>query len=161
VGAPRDTAGGHPRHNAERYACARQRLCLFAAAAEHKRIAALQPQHALAFLRQFHQQVGYFVLLAALHPGALAGIDLLGIRKRQQMLVHQRVEQNHVGLGECLQAQGRDKAGIARARAHQPDPTSFQARQIEFFGEFLVHSRTLTCAPRRGTAWVEVRAHPR
>ena len=43
-------ARGDARHDAEGHAGARQRLGFLAAAAEHKGIAALQPQHAVACL---------------------------------------------------------------------------------------------------------------
>ena len=43
---------------------ARQRLGFLAAAAEHEGIAAFQPQHAVAFSGQLHQQIGNLVLLA-------------------------------------------------------------------------------------------------
>ena len=71
--------GGDARHDAEVHARARQRLCFLAATAEHKRIAAFQPKDAFALPGQGHQQVGDFILLAAAHAGALAGIDFLGV----------------------------------------------------------------------------------
>ena len=55
------------RHErAERHTRARQRLCFLTAAPEDERVAALQPQNALAFFRKSHQQFANLVLLAAL-----------------------------------------------------------------------------------------------
>ena len=101
------------------------------AAPEDERIAALQPQHALAFARQRNQRARNIALLAGAFAGALAGIDELRARPRQlqQRLVDQRVVENDVGAGDGVQSQRRDQARIARSRACQPHPALVEGGQ--------------------------------
>jgi hypothetical protein len=96
---------------------------VFAAAAEHERIAALEPQHALAGARQRDQALADIGLRRRRFAAALAGEFEPRLRpgQRQHPLVDQRVMHDHVGLGEAGERVERQEAGIARPGAGQPD----------------------------------------
>jgi hypothetical protein len=72
IGKSADT-GSDTRHDAERDAVLDQRQGLFAATAEDKGIAALQPQHALALARQLDQPQGNITLFGRRLAAALSG----------------------------------------------------------------------------------------
>ena len=57
------------RYDAERDGVTRQILRFLAAPAKDKRIAAFQPQHAMALPRQIRQQIGNVFLFAGAHAG--------------------------------------------------------------------------------------------
>ncbi len=108
---------------------------------EHEGIAALQTQHAMAFARQLHQQIGNLILLAAFHPGALAGIDQFraGPRQFQQPLIDQRIVKDEIGPRQRLQSQRGYEPRIARPAANQPNPALFQRGKIQRFDGGVVH----------------------
>ena len=94
---------------------------LFAAAAEHERIAALQSDDALATLGRPHHQAVDRLLADRGPPRTLAhgeaarpGSEVEGAG------VDERVIQHEVGLAEHAGRPPRHQLGIARARPHQP-----------------------------------------
>ena len=116
---PRGDAG----NDAERHAGGGKRHRLLAAAAEHERIAALEPQHALARARQRDQALADIGLRRRRLAAALAGEFEPRLRagERQHPLIDQRVMHDDVGLGEAGERVERQQAGIARPGAGQPD----------------------------------------
>ena len=68
---------GHPGHDLEAQPRSGERLGLFPAAAEEKRIAAFQPQHAPAGGGLFHEQRVDFLLPQRVLPRLFAGVDHL------------------------------------------------------------------------------------
>ena len=94
---------------------------LLAAAAEHERVAALEPHDAAAGLGVLDEQPVDLVLGQRVVAGGLADVD---DDDRRVELVQQRargepVDEHDVGLGEQPAAAGRDQAGVARAAADQ------------------------------------------
>src|SRR5262249_23583079 len=70
---------GDARHDLERDLALRQRLDLLTAAPEDEWIAALEPQHALAFARELHEQRVDLVLRHLVLAWSLADEHALGI----------------------------------------------------------------------------------
>ena len=129
IAEPADTgrnAGYHAKRNIGRD----QRLRFFAAASEHKRIAAFQAQHAMAVLSQFNQLVGNVLLVPTGFATALAGIKKLGIgaHQRQNIFRDQRVINHFIGLFERIDRMQRQQARIARPCPGQPYPTGRKFR---------------------------------
>ena len=58
--------------------------------------------------------------------------------------------QDDIGLGQRLQPQRGDQAGIAGTRAHQPDPALFQRGQAQFCGDIGVHVQSYIMLAQRG-----------
>src|ERR1019366_7494576 len=84
AGVRSNTAGGgDPEDDLEGDARGGERLDLLPAAAEHKRIAALQPQHALALACQPHQQGVDFSLAERVLPAFLARVNALRVPPAQ------------------------------------------------------------------------------
>ena len=100
----RGDAGGDARHDLERDARLAQQQRLLAAAAEHERVAALEPHHAAAGARVLEQE-RVRVLLGDLRPRALlADVDELRVRARvrERLGRDQPVVEDHVGLRDQL-----------------------------------------------------------
>ena len=75
------TPGGHARHDLERHARGAQRLGLLAAAAEHERVAALEPHDPLAGLPELDQQRVDVLLRHRDVARLLADVAQLGVRR--------------------------------------------------------------------------------
>jgi len=101
--------GGDARHHLEGHAVLREGLDLLAAAAEHEGVAALEPQHPPALLRQAHHQRVDRLLAVGVVVALLAHVDALDLGRQQlhDRLGHQVVVQHHVGLlHQAQRAQG-------------------------------------------------------
>ena len=121
-----------PRHDTERHAGRRQRQRLLAAPPEHERVAALEAQHAGARLRLGHQPGGN-VRLAGRGPAAALArmVDARARpRHRQHARIDQRIVHDDIGVFERAGRQQGQQAGVAGARAHEPDLTRRQPRQV-------------------------------
>jgi hypothetical protein len=121
VGGRRDTRR-HPRHDLEAHAGLGQRFGLLAAAAEHERVAALQPDHALPGLPQLHQLRVDLVLLDRRLARLLAHVAELraGAGAVERPGRDQPVVEHDVGARDQLQ----------RAPGHQPWITGTGADEI-------------------------------
>ena len=98
----------------------RQRQRFFGAAAEHERVAALQPHDALALPRGADHQPIDRLLPDAGAAGALADAEALRLRQPPQRLgVDQRVVQHQVGFLDALAARARSTARD-RPDLHRP-----------------------------------------
>ncbi len=113
--------GGDAGNHLEADAVRAQEFQLFAAAAEHEWVAALQPYHAATGPGVFqHQAVNLFL------PGAMALrrlADLDEVRavpsQAQDLRADQAVVQHHLGLTQCAQRMPGEQARIAGAGADQ------------------------------------------
>ena len=101
----------------------RERHRLLAAASEHERVAALEPQHAEARARQRDQPLADIGLYRRRLAAALAGKfePRLRSRQRQHPFIDQRVVHHDVGLRQTGQRIERQQARIARSGAGKPD----------------------------------------
>jgi hypothetical protein len=110
----RRNAGHHFKTDFRR----RERLGFLAAAPENVRIAALEPHDAFAFARPGDEQRGDFLLR---HGHVFAARDEFGGRRRQpeQVGIHQRVVEHHVGAPEQFRAAQREQARVARPGADE------------------------------------------
>ena len=106
---------------------ARRCFELLAAAAEHERIAALEPHDALAGARRFDQAAIDLILADAALPAPLADEHALGIasrpvedRRRDQLVV-----EHDVGILQRMQRTQRQEVGIARPGADQKHRAGF------------------------------------
>ena len=126
-------AGGDARHDAELHPGPRQRAGLLAAAAEHERIAALEPQHALAGLGQLDQLQRDIGLLRRRLAAALAGMDVLsrGVGELEQRLRHQRVVDDDIGLLQRVIAEQRQQSRRTGTGADQPHRARLENRPIQ------------------------------
>ena len=100
-----------------------QRFRLFAAAAEHERVAALEADHAPAGagrLDHLQMDAGDALGMAA---GQLIDADQLRLFRRvfQQTGGHETVVQNQIGLGQALDGAEGEQTGVARPGADQGD----------------------------------------
>src|SRR3954468_2985084 len=81
-----------------------ERERLFAAAAEHERIAALEANDAVAALRRTDQQRVDAVLIDRRTPGALADEEPLRLRRElEQVLLDERVVEDEVRFAQPAQ----------------------------------------------------------
>jgi hypothetical protein len=111
------------RTHLERNAMLGELLDLLAAAPEDERIAALEPQHALALFGQRHQHLADFLLRHGMVGAALADIDALGLAadEIEDVVADQPVVEHDIGLlHEPLGAEG-EQIGIARPGADEID----------------------------------------
>ena len=118
------------RHDLVGNAGVTQRLHLFAGAAEHQRIAGLQPNHALALAAKPDQQ--------RVDLGLALGVAALALADRQAFRVaaahgddrlrHQRVMDDHVGFHQQAVGAQRQQVFRARAGADQRDVAASRAR---------------------------------
>ena len=92
-----------------------QRLDLLAAAAEQERVAALEPQHALALLGEADEQRADLLLRQFVIVGTLADIDALGLAPHEghDPLVGQAVVEHDVGLLHEAEGAEGDEVGVA------------------------------------------------
>ena len=109
------------RHFLERQSFHDQCLRFLAAAPENIRVTALEPHHALAFLRFGHQQRVDLVLLQFVTRAALAGVNNLRLRRTpaQQRRIRQVVIDHHLRLPQTFRAAQRQQSRIARTCANQ------------------------------------------
>ncbi len=126
VGRHRD-GGGDSRDDFERNGGRRERLRLFAAAAEQERIAAFQPNDLLPGPRFFDQQLVDFILLQGVRAGLFPGVNYFHRFRRplQHLRVAEVIVNHHFRpLDHFPGAQG-DQSQIARSRADQITPSQF------------------------------------
>ena len=123
-GRDRDRAG-HPRHHLDGDTSGQARLDLLAAAAEHERVAALEPDHRTARAGVLDQCVVDVVLPHGRPAGHLgrvhhvhAGRQLLQQGQRREPVGH-----HHVGLPQPAQPGHRDQPGIPRPTADDRHPS--------------------------------------
>jgi hypothetical protein len=116
---------GHARHHLEQDPRGGERLRLLAAPPEHVRVAALQPDHALSFAGEAHQQGVDLLLRHGVVPGLLAHAvesdirgEVAGERGRRQPVVY-----HGLGAHEPLPAAQGEKAGVPRTAPDQRDET--------------------------------------
>jgi hypothetical protein len=120
-------AGRESGKDAERDAVLDQREGFLAAAPEDEGIAALEPQHALAFAGEPDDERRDVVLMGRGLAAPLAGEMHFGrLGGTEDRGVDQRVVDDGIGLGEGGGDVERDLPGIARARARQPDMTRLE-----------------------------------
>ena len=119
----RGDPGGDPRDDLERDAGLQADERLLAAAAEHERVAALEPHHAPPGARMLEQQPVRLLLRYLLPSALLADVEQLGIGPRagERRGGDQPVVQDHVGAGDQLGGAHGQEPGIARARADEVD----------------------------------------
>ncbi len=122
--------GADAGDDADRHAVLHQRLRLFAAAPEDERIAALQPQHALAVARQIDQPQRDVALFGRGFAAAFAGIDRLGagLRPVQDRGLDQRVIDDHIGLPQRIETHAGSAAPDRRDRRRTARPSRAEAR---------------------------------
>src|SRR5262249_18813610 len=127
------------RHDLKWNSRFRQRVCFFAASAEHKRIAAFEPADVLAFTCLLdHQPVDVLlldVLLALLFPDA---DDFCGrLCLFEQMQVDQSIMQHDIGFAQTRQPADRYEIRISRPRANDINRTDvFHDSMISFSRRF-------------------------
>ena len=108
------------RHDLERDAGGDQRQRLFPAAAEHERVAALQPHDALAAARGANHQLVDHVWRMAGRPARLPTKKRCALPgEREDVGVDQRVVENHVGG-----SQAGSGSRVSRSGSPGPAPTS-------------------------------------
>ena len=121
---------GDARHHLHRDARRHARVQLLHAAAEHERVAALEPHHPLAGQRALDQEL--VDLLLGHRPAArqLGGVDDLDVggQRGQQRQRRQVVGDDDVGLRERLAAPHGDQPWIAGAAADQHHAAGNTAR---------------------------------
>jgi hypothetical protein len=122
-GGERGEPGGHAGNDAKRYAGPRQRHGLFAAAAEYERIAALEPQHAMARARKRDQALADIGLQRRRLAAAFAGEfeSGLGSGQGQHALVDQGIVDDNIGLREPGERIEGEQTRVARSGAGEPD----------------------------------------
>src|SRR5215469_4716464 len=122
VGRYRDRAG-HAGNYLDRDTGPDARKRFFAAAAEHERVAALEPDHAVPGLGALHDQRVDLVLGQPVRAWRLACLDDLHVRVEfSQDVVRAKPVGNHdVGLAEQTAAEHGDQAWVARTAADQRD----------------------------------------
>ena len=109
-------------HDVVRDAGVLQRQRFFAAAAEHERVAALQPHDAPAAARGANHQRVNRRLRHRVAAGALADEEALRPpRVAQDAVVDQRVVQHEVGGAQPRDRRARQQPGIARTGADERD----------------------------------------
>ena len=118
---PRDRAR-HAGHDVVRDAGALQRQRFLAAAAEHERVAALEPHDAFAAPRGANHQRFDRALRHRMPPGALADVEALrATGVAQHAIIDERVVQDEIGAAQPRDRGARQQAGIAGACADERD----------------------------------------
>ncbi len=126
-----------------------------AAAAEHEGIAALEPQHPLALLREFDEERADLLLRQFMIVRLLADVDAFGLppHEAHQGFVGEPVVEHDIGLLHQAKRAESKEVGIARTRADQID---LAARRLDRLG-----SGALDRAGERGLrAGVVASEHP-
>ena len=102
---------------------------------KHHWVAAFQPHNAQALLRPFFNPIVDQGLGGAGLAGTLAHADFHGMRrgKGQDVLVHEAVVEDELGLFERARPFEREQLGVARSSAHQPE-VSLTRRDVERCG---------------------------
>ena len=128
----RGHAGGHAGNNLERHAGIDERLRLLSAAAEHERIAALQPHDRAAVLRVRDEQAVDLVLGHGVTAGFLADVGELRVAAgaveqpgRDEAVVEDHVGAcDQLGCAHCrkprIAGPGADEVHGPWSRAHGP-----------------------------------------
>ena len=113
--------GGHAGYDLHRHAGEAQTVQFLPAAAEHERVAALQPHDMRALLGMLHDQAVDGGLVHRMPAAAFADIDAAGMlgREVQDRRVDQRVEQHHIGGLQRLDGAQCQEIGGAGAGADQ------------------------------------------
>ena len=112
----------HAGHDVVRDAGALQRQRFLAAAAEHERVAALEPHDAFAAPRGANHQRFDRALRHRMPPGALADVEALrATGVAQHAIVDERVVQDEIGAAQPRDRGARQQAGIAGACADERD----------------------------------------
>ena len=126
--------GADAGHDLERDAGLRQRQRLLAAAAEHERVAALQPHHDAASPRLLDQPRVDLALRQTVGARALAREDAERARRRlvEQGRVDETVVDDHVGAAQHLETAHRHEPGIARSGTDQVDATRLDHADSRF-----------------------------
>ena len=108
------------RHDLERQPILLKQQAFFAAAAEHKRIAALETHDTLAFRRLVHQQLIDIFLLHGMIAGRFAYIDILGIIRSplKDAVVSQPVVYHDIGHFQAIHCLDADKPVVSGACAY-------------------------------------------
>ncbi len=130
------TGRGNPGDDLERYVVRRQFFDLFAASPEYERIAAFEPQYALAFFSQGNQQLVDLILRHRMRCALFTDIDAIGIAPAQveDSGRYQAVVQDHVGLLHQAQGTEGQQIRIARSGTDQIDlAQGFRLRTRQFF----------------------------
>ena len=117
----RGDAGGHARHDLERDAGLVQHQRLLAAAAEHERVAALEPDDRSPGARVLEQQRVRVVLGELRAFALLADVDHLRVRARvrEGLGRDQAVVEDHVGVRDQLDGAHGEQPGVAGSRADE------------------------------------------
>ncbi len=120
--------GRDPGHDLDRDAGRDASDGFLAAAAEHVRVAALEPDHPLAFAGPLDQHVVDLLLRQGMRVRRLPGFDDLdvGLELRQQPARAESVDDDDVRLGEQPTAAHRDQPGVARPTTDERDPSGRQ-----------------------------------
>ena len=121
---PGTTSNGTP--------AARERQRFFAAAAEHERIAALQPHDAAAAPRRANHQRVNGLLRHRVAAGALADEEpLRAARELQDAVVDERVVQHEIRRAQARDRLARQQPRIARAGADERHMASHASTRAE------------------------------
>ncbi len=116
----RRDGGGDAGHHFERDAGVDQRQGLLAAAAEHERVAALEPHHLEARRGRVDQLTRDGLLRRLFTATAFAdGDPVRAWRQRPQLRRHERVRQHHVGLTKTAHGFLGQQVGVAGPGADQ------------------------------------------
>ena len=128
---------GDAWHDLERHAGRGQCLGFLAAAAEHQRIAALQPDYALAFACQADQQRVDVRLLHAVIGARLADEDAFGITPChvEHFVADKPVMHDHVGFAEQAMRSQRQQIGSAGTGADEMNNTRRFGVEGQFIGQ--------------------------
>src|SRR5581483_10156812 len=115
--------GTHAGNDLEGYVRRSQRLRLFSATAEKKRIAALEAYNTPAGPGVAAHETGYLVLREGMLGGLFAhvGLDAAGPGLVEQCSRGKVVIQNYIGLPDALQTFEGDQLGVAGSRPYQSD----------------------------------------
>ena len=123
---PRCRAASHAGHYFVRDAGVGKRLDLFAAAAEDKRIATLEPNDVETAPRALDHHVADLFLRKRVDRFLLADVDPLAMfgREVEQGFVREMIVEDGVGDGEKLAALPGDQVRVARVRRRPGRPCS-------------------------------------
>ena len=124
-----------PGHDLELDPGLAQRFALLAAAAEDERVAALEPDDALARARGLDQPLADLLLRDRGHARLLADVDELGVLAGavERAGRDQAVVEDRVGAGDQLQRARRHQPRVAGPGADQVD----DSRRARSFARFL------------------------
>ncbi len=131
IGEPTDPRR-YPRHDAKRHVILDQRQRLLAPTPEDEGIAALQPEDAIARLRELDETKRDVALLGGRLAAALSRIFENGARPRklQALGIDQRVVHDDIGFHQPLDCEHRQKARVAGPRADEPDTAAIHRREV-------------------------------